>query len=116
MKVSVTKVFTFDAAHQLPWHEGKCKNLHGHTYRLEVTVTGPIDGHGIVIDFDDVSRIVKATVIERYDHSYLNEQFENPTAEILAMEFAKQLEAEGLNVTKLTLWETPTGSASVGAS
>jgi 6-pyruvoyltetrahydropterin/6-carboxytetrahydropterin synthase len=113
MRVLITKVFTFDAAHQLPWHRGKCRNLHGHTYRLEVTVEGPINENGVVADFADVGAVVKETIIEKYDHQYLNDRFDNPTAEILALSFFKLLEAEGLNIKRVTLWETPTCSATV---
>lgn len=113
MKTSVTKTFTFDAAHQLPWHEGKCRHLHGHTYRLEVTVVGPLSEDGIVMDFGDISRVVRSSIIERYDHTFLNDFIENPTAEILAVEFFKQLEAGGLPLSRLSLWETPTSYATV---
>ena len=113
MRVQVTKAFSFDAAHQLPWHSGKCRNLHGHTYRLEVTVEGPINENGIVIDFDDISSIVKEKILGPYDHQLLNDYFPNPTAELLALDFSKQLEAEGLEVSRLTVWETPTSSATV---
>ena len=113
MQVQITKVFSFDAAHQLPWHQGKCKNLHGHTYQLEVTVEGPINEDGVVADFADVGALVKSTVIEKYDHQYLNDHFDNPTAELLAVSFFKLLEAEGLAVKRITLWETPTCSATV---
>lgn len=113
MKVSVTKSFTFDAAHQLPWHQGKCQRLHGHTYSLDVTVAGVLNEDGIVVDFDDLARIVGRSVIEKYDHQNLNDFFENPTAELLASSFFKILESEGLAVTKLTLWESPKSAATV---
>lgn len=113
MRVLITKVFTFDAAHQLPWHQGKCRNLHGHTYKLEVTVRGPINEDGVVADFADVGTTVKETLIKKYDHQYLNDHFDNPTAELLAVSFFKQLEAEGLDIHRITLWETPTCSATV---
>ena len=48
VKTSVTRSFTFEAAHQLPWHPGKCRELHGHGYRLEVTVEGPVGDNGMV--------------------------------------------------------------------
>lgn len=115
MQVQVTKAFCFDAAHQLPWHEGKCRRLHGHTYRLEVSVAGPINENGIVVDFDEISAVVKRTIVRRFDHQFLNDFFPNPTAELLAVEFAKLLEAEGLGVHRLSLWETPTNSATVEA-
>src|SRR5438128_894228 len=89
VKVAVTKAFSFDAAHQLPWHEGKCRHLHGHTYRLEVTVAGAINENGIVLDFDELSATVKGAIVERFDHQFLNDHFPNPTAELLALEFAK---------------------------
>jgi 6-pyruvoyltetrahydropterin/6-carboxytetrahydropterin synthase len=113
MKVSITKMFTFDAAHQLPWHRGKCRNLHGHTYRLEVTLAGPINEDGIVIDFADLSDAVQSEILDRYDHQFLNNYFDNPTAELLAASFFKQLESRGLDLAHLTLWETPTSAATV---
>ncbi len=50
-RVAVTREFTFDAAHHLHLYEGKCKNLHGHTYRLVITVSGFVDEIGIAVDF-----------------------------------------------------------------
>src|SRR5437667_8964526 len=58
----VTKIFHFESAHHLPGHRGKCAHLHGHSYRLEVTIRGPIkdmpgeSDHGMVMDFGDLSR------------------------------------------------------------
>ena len=106
MRTTVTRAFSFEAAHQLPWHSGACRNLHGHGYRLEVTVTGPINDDGIVIDFADLSALVRREVIDRYDHTYLNDLLDNPTAELIAQDAFKRLEAAGLEVTRLRLWET----------
>jgi 6-pyruvoyltetrahydropterin/6-carboxytetrahydropterin synthase len=113
MRTSVTRTFTFDAAHRLPWHSGKCRNLHGHTYRLEVTVAGPLNEDGIVVDFADLAFVVRTEVVQRYDHQFLNDHFDNPTAEMLATSFFKELEAAGLAITKLTLWETTNSYATV---
>lgn len=113
MKTSVTCVFTFEAAHQLPWHAGACQRLHGHGYRLEVTVSGPLNEHGIVADFSDVRRVVRSEVIDRYDHTYLNDLLDNPTAELIAQDAWKHLEAAGLAVSRLRLWETPDSYAEV---
>jgi 6-pyruvoyltetrahydropterin/6-carboxytetrahydropterin synthase len=113
MKTSVTRTFTFAAAHQLPWHQGKCRNLHGHTYRLEVAVRGPLNEDGIVVDFSELASVVRVVILDRYDHQFLNDYFENPTAELLAMNFYKELEAQGLAVSRLTLWETDTCAAIV---
>jgi 6-pyruvoyltetrahydropterin/6-carboxytetrahydropterin synthase len=106
VKTSVTRTFAFEAAHQLPWHAGKCRNLHGHGYRLEVTVEGPVGDNGMVLDFADVEEIVEREVIARYDHTYLNDLLENPTAELIAHEVWKRLEAADLNVACVRLWET----------
>lgn len=115
MRTAVTCAFTFEAAHQLPWHSGKCRELHGHGYRLEVTVEGPVGEHGIVVDFADLRAVVHREVVSRYDHRYLNDLLPNPTAELLAHEVWKRLEAAGLDVTRLRLWETPDSWVEVGA-
>jgi 6-pyruvoyltetrahydropterin/6-carboxytetrahydropterin synthase len=106
MRTSVTRSFTFEAAHQLPWHAGKCRDLHGHGYRLDVTVEGPLNEQGVVVDFDDLQAVVEREVIARYDHTYLNDLLDNPTAELIAQDAWKQLEAAGLGVTCIRLWET----------
>ena len=106
MHTSVTRSFTFEAAHQLPWHPGKCRELHGHGYRLEVTVEGPVGPNGMVLDFGEVEAVVKREVIARYDHRYLNELLDNPTAELIAEDAWKRLEAADLAVTRIRLWET----------
>ncbi|MBT5016190.1 6-carboxytetrahydropterin synthase QueD [Candidatus Peregrinibacteria bacterium] len=80
----ITKVFTFDAAHKLTDYYGKCERLHGHTYKLEVTVEGPVHKNGMVVDFVLLKRIVKRRVLEKLDHHYLNEVVENPSSERLA--------------------------------
>ncbi|MBV8160878.1 MAG: 6-carboxytetrahydropterin synthase QueD [Acidimicrobiia bacterium] len=106
MRTSVTTCFTFEAAHQLPWHPGKCRHLHGHGYRLEVTVEGPVGEDGMVLDFAAVSEVVEREVVARYDHTYLNDSFENPTAELVALEVWKRLEGAELDVAAIRLWET----------
>jgi 6-pyruvoyltetrahydropterin/6-carboxytetrahydropterin synthase len=106
MRTRVTRSFRFEAAHQLPWHEGKCRNLHGHSYRLDVSVEGPLNEQGIVVDFADVAAVVQREVVDRYDHTYLNDLLDNPTAELLAHTIWKSLEATGLAVAAIKLWET----------
>ncbi len=108
LPTSVTCTFTFEAAHRLEWHPGRCRNLHGHSYRLDVSVSGPLDANGVVIDFDELSNVVTRQVIERWDHQYLNELIDNPTAELLAHEAWRLLSSAGLDVTAVRLWETPT--------
>lgn len=116
MRTSVTRSFRFEAAHQLPWHAGACRNLHGHSYRLEVTVEGPVGDQGLVVDFADLKAVVHREVVDRYDHSYLNDLLDNPTAELLAGEIWKSLEAAGLAVTRVRLWETESCSVEITAS
>jgi 6-pyruvoyltetrahydropterin/6-carboxytetrahydropterin synthase len=106
VRTSVTRTFRFEAAHQLPWHEGKCRRLHGHSYRLEVTVEGPVGEQGIVLDFAELRAVVQREVIDHYDHRYLNDLMDNPTAELIAAEIWKTLEACGLAVAGIRLWET----------
>ena len=115
MRTSVTRAFSFEAAHQLPWHDGKCQRLHGHSYRLEVTVTGPVREDGMVIDFAELKAVVDREVVDRFDHQFLNDFFENPTAEVVAAEVWKSLEAAGLGVTHIRLWETQDSSVEVTA-
>ena len=108
--VFITKEFTFDSAHQLKWHKGKCKNLHGHTYKLQITIQGALNKDGIVIDFGDLKKIVKEKVIEKLDHQFLNEIIKNPTAENMVVWMWEQLEKE-LKLFEIKLWETPTSYA-----
>ena len=110
----VTRTFTFEAAHQLPWHPGKCQRLHGHHYRLEVTVEGPLDERGIVVDFDDLATVLDREVVERFDHRFLNDLMDNPTAELIAAEAWKVVEAAGVNVVAVRLWETPDSWVDLG--
>ena len=113
MRTFVTREFTFEAAHSLPWHQGKCARLHGHSYRLVVTVEGPLDEHGVVLDFADLSTLVTTHVLERFDHQHLNKLFDNPTAEIVANDIFVRLDNAGLALTRVVLWETATSYVTV---
>jgi 6-pyruvoyltetrahydropterin/6-carboxytetrahydropterin synthase len=109
MIVTVWKKTTFDAAHHLPNYDGPCANVHGHTYILEVGLTGHIRENGMVYDMKRLGEWMDK-LVERFDHHDLNESFGNPTAENIA----KAIYADALyvfypemNVT-IRLWETPT--------
>ena len=73
----LTKIFHFEAAHALKGYDGKCRNIHGHSYELRVTVKGmPLNEpgnpkNGMVIDFHDLKAIVNQEVIEKLDHSFI---------------------------------------------
>ena len=102
----ISKAYTFEASHQLPWHNGKCARLHGHSYILVVYVRGELDDNGIVLDFYDLSQLVNREVIEKYDHRNLNDYFKNPTAELMAQDFLQLLHSQDQKIFKVRLFET----------
>ncbi len=111
MQTSITKIYNFEAAHHLPGHNGKCARLHGHSYKLEVTVTAPLQTHGssegMVLDFSDLNVVVEREVIQQWDHQFLNDLLPfRTTAENLAQEIFQRLSRADLNVVKIRLWET----------
>ena len=81
----ITKIFEFDAAHNLINYKGKCENLHGHTYQLYVTLKGSPDENGLLIDFLDIKKVVTEKILDKLDHSNLNDTIEQPTAENIAI-------------------------------
>jgi len=81
----IAKEFKFSSAHKLTKYKGKCENLHGHTYRLQVKVKGQQGDDGLVMDFVEMKKIVNEKVVDKLDHAYLNDFFENPTAETIAV-------------------------------
>ncbi len=111
----IRKQYKFEAAHILPWHPGKCARLHGHSYRLDVTLQGPLqtDGpsRGMVEDFDTISQVVEREVISTLDHRSLNDFLENPTAEAIACWIWQRLAPHLHRLEELTLWETATACA-----
>jgi 6-pyruvoyltetrahydropterin/6-carboxytetrahydropterin synthase len=92
MILEICKEYTFDAKHQLPYHNGKCKEDHGHTYRLIICLKGDIqDVHasnpesGMVVDFARLDDVVKPIVEEFLDHTDLSVFMSYPTAERLVV-------------------------------
>ena len=116
MKLTVVKEFTFDAAHYLPGYPGLCQNLHGHTYRLRIGVSGPINlDSGMVCDFVKLKNIVQENIVSRMDHQCLNEcKFPGfpdmmPTAEYMVKWIVELFQMKGKPELELVqLWETPT--------
>ncbi|MGM5469074.1 6-pyruvoyl trahydropterin synthase family protein [Flavobacteriaceae bacterium LMO-SS05] len=96
--IRITKQFTFETGHALYGYDGKCKNVHGHSYKLFVTVIGkPISNntnvkYGMVIDFSDLKKIVKSEIVDVFDHATV---FNKNTPHV---ELAKALEDRGHNV------------------
>lgn len=107
----VTKEFTFDSAHFLPNYHGKCENMHGHTYRLQVTVEGPEDQNGLVIDFMILKEVVQKRVLDKLDHKLINDVIKIASAENTAVWIWKQLEKskefpKNARLHEVKLWET----------
>ena len=96
--IRITKQFSFETGHALYGYDGKCKNVHGHSYRLDVTVIGePISDktnvkYGMVIDFSDLKKIVKEDIVNVFDHATV---FNKNTPHV---ELAKELKDRGHNV------------------
>ncbi|WP_068615526.1 6-carboxytetrahydropterin synthase QueD [Paenibacillus tuaregi] len=123
-RVLVSKEFTFDAAHHLHAYEGKCKNLHGHTYKAVIGISARPNDIGLTADFGLIKDIWKSRIETYLDHRYLNETLPpmNTTAEnmvvwlfeqmeeALASEEVKPLIHEG-RTEFIRLYETPTSYA-----
>ncbi len=132
-KIRITREFSFEGAHALRGYDGKCSHIHGHSYRMAVTVIGePVAEEnspkkGMVIDFTDLKRIVNENITDRFDHalvmsrdSSLADQIEKvygnvitvdfqPTSEMLVSYFAKIISErlpEGVKLFCIKLWET----------
>lgn len=96
--IRITKQFSFETGHALYGYDGKCKNVHGHSYRLDVTVFGqPISDNthvkfGMVIDFSDLKKIIKEEIVDVFDHATV---FNKNTPHV---ELAKELSDRGHNV------------------
>lgn len=109
IELSATKIFKFEAAHMLPNHDGKCRKLHGHNYKLEVTVSGSraTEGpeRGMIIDFSNLKKIVNE-YLDNWDHAYLNDFMQNPTAENMVVLLLDNCKAQQLPVSRIKLWET----------
>lgn len=138
--IRITKEFKFEMAHALPGYDGLCKNIHGHSYELLVTVAGrPITNisspkYGMVMDFGDLKKIVRSEVVDKFDHCLvlrndyssdlidkLKENYERiilldyqPTSELMIADFAQRIKEklpQGIDLKYLLLRETVTSFA-----
>ena len=110
----ITKEFLFDAAHNLPNYHGKCERLHGHTFKVHVTVRAEINpADGIAFDFGRLKSIVNQRVIDLVDHTYLNDILEHPSAENLCVFVWEKL--ADLPLWEIKVWESPTSFATLRA-
>ncbi|MBM7691092.1 6-pyruvoyltetrahydropterin/6-carboxytetrahydropterin synthase [Peribacillus deserti] len=121
-RVMVSKEFTFDAAHHLHNYEGKCMNLHGHTYRVIFGISGFLDERGLVIDFGDIKEIWKNEIEIFLDHRYINETLPpmNTTAENMVVWIYEKMKTalqnreeqyDGARIEFVRLYETPASFA-----
>ena len=136
--VTVTKTVKFDAAHILSDHEGLCKNLHGHTYRVDVSVAQAADdGRDMVIDFKELKRIANEVICDRFDHAFIYNTASKGESEIaavveknglrtvaipfrstsenLAKMFYGELKARIPGLAAVKVWETADNCAECGA-
>lgn len=144
-KIRITKEFKFEMAHALPCHQGPCKNIHGHSYTLSVTVIGfPFNDNtradnGMIMDFGDLKAIVKDQIVSVFDHTLVlhtstNENLKSelqktlskilwvdydPTSENLLLDFVERLKPQlpsEVKLHSLSLRETATSYAEWFAS
>lgn len=108
----------FAAAHRLNDYEGNCRNIHGHTWRVEVSISGKqLDKSGMLIDFRDL-KLLLSNVLKRFDHGFLNEisPFDriNPTAENLAVYIYNEVQKKLAEhkVENVRVWESENACAS----
>jgi 6-pyruvoyltetrahydropterin/6-carboxytetrahydropterin synthase len=118
--VQIRKTFRFEAAHVLPHHPGKCARLHGHSYRFEVAISGPLQtegpARGMILDFDDLALVVEPQVVDKLDHASLNDLMPNPTAEHIAQWIWDALSPHFAGLDEIVVWETATACAVVRKS
>jgi len=141
--LTVTKTVRFDAAHILTNHQGMCRNLHGHTYRVDVSVRRVPTAPGadvpadMVIDFKDLKKVIEETVVSRFDHAFIYNETSpaesdiasvvakhgmrtvalpwRSTAENLARHFFTELSARVPGISSVKVWETPNSCAEYNA-
>lgn len=106
----------FDAAHALRGYKGSCENMHGHTFRVQIFLSGEkLNQIGIMMDFREVKGIL-GNVIKRYDHTTLNDLEEyktnNPSSENISKNIYDQLKKELPELNRVTVWESERTSAS----
>lgn len=138
--MQITTRLEFDAGHRIPDHKSQCRNLHGHRYAIEITLSGDIiqqehaSENGMVMDFSDVKKIARESVVDVWDHAFIVYQHDQvvldflntlpnhktvvfptiPTAENMASEAFKLLKAQykdvygnHLTLERVRLYETP---------
>ena len=102
----VVKEFRFEAAHRLPNYQGKCERLHGHSWKVQVTLEAAVNPtDGMAIDFLEIQRVMRERCLETLDHSYLNDLMPHPSAENVALWIWQQIKPL-LPLIEVRVWET----------
>lgn len=140
-RMAITKKFNFESAHRLYGHEGKCRYLHGHSYKLELSISGPLDPLYRIVDFDVIKSLIGGWINNHLDHNTILHRMDplvantnpevrqfifgrepfllnnHPTVECMAdflfYQSYKILKPRGLRVAKIKLWETESNYALV---
>ena len=137
--MKVAKRFRWEAAHRLPWHDGECKYLHGHSYRMMVEVEGTPDERGMLIDFKHLKKVLKP-LVEKWDHATLVADYDSDlkeaaealdskyfvlpydstaenlatfVADYLGQEAYEVLEEKSVTALRVKVWETETCYADI---
>lgn len=105
MQMTIHCQARFAAAHYLTDYQGTCERMHGHNYRLVVSIKGPVESDGMVKDFKEVQQVVEEKILARLDHTCLNDIVSNPSAEHVAAWIWEELKRD-LPLVKVTLYET----------
>lgn len=104
-KMQLSCTFHFAASHFLTKYHGKCENLHGHNYKLIITIEGEVQEDGMVMDFKIIKEKVNKHVVDVLDHTHLNDRLPNPSAENLAVWIWDKLKDE-IPLKKVAVYET----------
>ncbi len=117
--IRIGKTFRFEAAHHLPNHEGSCKTMHGHSYKMEVVIEGtrvtqiPDPEWGMVMDYGKLKEVIDP-ILDTFDHKVLNDIVSNPTAENIVIKLVSMIKSflpSRVRLVKVRLWETTSSYA-----
>ena len=111
MKLCIGRHFEFEASHYLPGENyGKCQNLHGHRYELDILLSGKLQSDGLIYNFHDLNTIINENVIKNLDHCHLNNIIKIPSVENVSMYIYEKLcvilSDYNLKIIKIKLYET----------
>lgn len=137
MLISITTIMSFEAGHALSFHKGDCKNIHGHSYVLHITVTGTPDAQGMILDFKVLKKIVRSAILDELDHALILKRNDinvsamhnivskifwmdaEPTAEMLVEMIGERIQnglPEKISLLRLRLYETASSYADIDYS